>query len=161
MPRGGHRENAGRKNAWKNVETQVIRVPKVLVPQLMQIARKLDSGELLEFVTKSDTGSGVNEVELSSAWSNLLEFSHSIETDSETKSETLNLPAPLSARALSRRLGVDKSGGSLVKKRDKPDFDFLEWTRKIDPEGFGWIYNEQDRQYHPAIDSVTNSNDVV
>jgi tRNA(Ile2) C34 agmatinyltransferase TiaS len=53
MPRGGSRENAGRKTAWKNAETQVIRVPKVLVPKLMQIARKLDSGELLDFVTKS------------------------------------------------------------------------------------------------------------
>ena len=53
MPRGGHRENAGRKAVWKNAETQVIRVPKALVPQLIQIARKLDSGELLDFVTKS------------------------------------------------------------------------------------------------------------
>jgi hypothetical protein len=159
MPRGGHRKNAGRKTAWKNIETQVIRVPKVLVPQLMQIARKLDSGELLDFVTKSDPESVANDVELSSAQLNLLETVHSAENDSETKSETLNLPNSLSARALSRRLGVDKSGGTVKSKRGESDFS--EWTRGKDPEGIGWIYNEQDKQYHPIIDSVTNSNTVV
>ena len=45
MPRGGHREGAGRKGGWKNFETQVIRVPKVFVAQLMDIARRLDLGE--------------------------------------------------------------------------------------------------------------------
>ena len=45
MPRGGHRDGAGRKGACKNFETQVIRVPKVFVAQLMDIARRLDLGE--------------------------------------------------------------------------------------------------------------------
>ena len=52
MPRGGHREGAGRKGGWKNFETQVIRVPKVFVAQLMDIARRLDLGES-EIVTSS------------------------------------------------------------------------------------------------------------
>lgn len=55
MPRGGHRENAGRKASWKNSETQVIRVPRIFVPQLIQIAKDLDEGKALDLVTKSST----------------------------------------------------------------------------------------------------------
>lgn len=51
--RGGYREGAGRKQAWKHGETQTIRVPKALAAQILDIARKLDEGELLDFVTKS------------------------------------------------------------------------------------------------------------
>lgn len=54
MPRGGHRENAGRKAGWNNPETQTIRVPKVLATQLLEIARKLDEGETIDFDTKSE-----------------------------------------------------------------------------------------------------------
>lgn len=53
MPRGGHREGAGRKSTWNNRETIVIRVPKVFAKQLLQIAQKLDRGEQIEPVTKS------------------------------------------------------------------------------------------------------------
>ena len=45
MPRGGHREGAGRKGGWKNSETQVIRVPRIFAAQLLDIARRLDLGE--------------------------------------------------------------------------------------------------------------------
>lgn len=45
MPRGGHREGAGRKGGWMNPETQVIRVPKIFAAQLLDIARRLDFGE--------------------------------------------------------------------------------------------------------------------
>jgi hypothetical protein len=54
MPRGGHRENAGRKSGWNHVETQVIRVPKNITEQLLDIARKLDRGESLDSVSKSE-----------------------------------------------------------------------------------------------------------
>jgi hypothetical protein len=49
MPRGGYRENAGRKTNWlsSNV-TKPIRVPEPLVDQLLDIARRLDSGEVIE-----------------------------------------------------------------------------------------------------------------
>lgn len=49
MPRGGYREGAGRKGGWKNSETQVIRVPKVFAGQLLDVARRLDLGESLNF----------------------------------------------------------------------------------------------------------------
>lgn len=155
MPRGGYRENAGRKTAWKNSETQVIRVPKILVPKLMQIARGLDSGEISDFVTESKEELVANDSEASPGQLNLLERSQIRTNDSETKSATLNIPAPLSARALSLRLGVDKSGGTVKSWRDKPEFS--DWTRNKDPEDYGWIYNEQEKLYHPIIDSVTNS----
>lgn len=46
MSRGGHRQGAGRKGGWKNSETQVIRVPKIFAVQLLNIARRLDLGEV-------------------------------------------------------------------------------------------------------------------
>lgn len=51
--RGGQREGAGRKSVWRNGETQTIRVPKILVVQLLEIAKKLDEGETIEFVSQS------------------------------------------------------------------------------------------------------------
>lgn len=53
MPRGGYREKAGRKPGWNHTETQVIRVPKAIAPQLLEIAKKLDKGEPIECVAES------------------------------------------------------------------------------------------------------------
>ena len=53
MSRGGSRKGAGRKSAWNNKETTVIRVPKVFAEQLLEIAQRLDRSESLEFVTNS------------------------------------------------------------------------------------------------------------
>jgi len=53
MPRGGHRENAGRKSGWEHPETTVIRVPQFLANQLLEVARKLDKGESLDLITES------------------------------------------------------------------------------------------------------------
>lgn len=51
MPRGGHRENSGRKPAWlsSNV-TRAIRVPEPLADRILEIARTLDQGEEIEIV---------------------------------------------------------------------------------------------------------------
>lgn len=43
--RGGYREKAGRKSTWNHQETTLIRVPKALIPQIMEAARKIDAGE--------------------------------------------------------------------------------------------------------------------
>lgn len=45
--RGGWRQNAGRKAAWRHGETQTIRVPVALKEQLLEIGKKLDSGEFV------------------------------------------------------------------------------------------------------------------
>lgn len=64
MPRGGHRENAGRKAGWNNPETQTIRVPKALAGQLLEIARKLDEGQFIDFDTKSKDSIVISKNEL-------------------------------------------------------------------------------------------------
>ena len=57
MPRGGRREGAGRKTQWVSgcsfPETTIIRVPKVLRNELLEIAHRLDAGEEIDLVSKS------------------------------------------------------------------------------------------------------------
>ena len=51
--RGGRRENAGRKATWNHKDTITIRVPKVIATQVMEVARRVDCGEKIDFITKS------------------------------------------------------------------------------------------------------------
>ena len=57
MPRGGRRKGAGRKTAWESgctfPETTVIRVPKYLKDEILNIAHRLDADEEIDLVTKS------------------------------------------------------------------------------------------------------------
>ena len=53
MTRGGARLNAGAKAKWKHGKTKTIRVPEVLVPQILEYSKKLDLGEVIESETKS------------------------------------------------------------------------------------------------------------
>lgn len=53
MARGGARKGAGRKSKWRNRKTKMIRVPEALSEDLLEIARKLDSGETIEFESDS------------------------------------------------------------------------------------------------------------
>lgn len=59
MGRGGSRKGAGRKSSWvsgrKFKDTTLIRVPKEYAHKLLEIAHKLDAGEIIDFVTKSKT----------------------------------------------------------------------------------------------------------
>jgi hypothetical protein len=56
MPRGGARENSGRKPKWNLGETKAIRVPVAIADTILEIARRLDDGENLEsiIIPKSD-----------------------------------------------------------------------------------------------------------
>lgn len=58
MPRGGRRENAGKKSQWHSgrtfAETKVIRVPTEFAEQLLDIARRLDAGNSIDLVTNSE-----------------------------------------------------------------------------------------------------------
>jgi hypothetical protein len=51
MARGGYREKAGRKSGWvsgcKFEDTKLIRVPVTIADRLLEIAHKLDSGEII------------------------------------------------------------------------------------------------------------------
>jgi hypothetical protein len=53
MPRGGAREGTGVKSTWKKGKTRVVRVPEALADQILDYARKLDSGTISESVTAS------------------------------------------------------------------------------------------------------------
>lgn len=65
MPRGGRRENAGKKSTWESgrsfAETKVIRVPVEFAEQLLELAHRIDAGEFNETVTQSN--SDTEEVE--------------------------------------------------------------------------------------------------
>ena len=52
-PRGGYRENAGRKSGWNHKDACTIRIPKEFASQLVEIARRLDKGEEIDNDTES------------------------------------------------------------------------------------------------------------
>ena len=57
MPRGGRRRGAGRKTTWVSgcsfEDTAIIRVPKYLKDEILDIAHRLDAGEEFDLVSKS------------------------------------------------------------------------------------------------------------
>lgn len=53
MARGGVRLNAGAKAKWKHGKTKTIRVPEVLVPQILEYSKKLDDQEVFVFSESS------------------------------------------------------------------------------------------------------------
>jgi hypothetical protein len=54
MTRGGKREGAGIRPTWKHGKTKTIRVPEELAEQILEFARKLDSGAIIESDTQSN-----------------------------------------------------------------------------------------------------------
>lgn len=72
MTRGGTRLNSGAKGKWKHGKTKLIRVPEVLVEEILEYAHKLDESANIESVTESKIDS-------------------SLVFDSVTESKTLNL----------------------------------------------------------------------
>lgn len=52
--RGGYRENAGRKSSWNHRDTCTIRIPKPFAEQLVELARRLDNGEIIDTETESN-----------------------------------------------------------------------------------------------------------
>ncbi len=132
--RGGCREGAGRKHAWKHGETQTIRVPKALVSQLLEIARKLDEGEAIDFVTQPKRKF------------NSVTKSKPTHVESVTNSD--GMLQSLTCKALARRLGVDPK--AIRDHRDGVSrVGLTEWTRDKDPEGVAWEYSEQAKMYYP------------
>jgi hypothetical protein len=54
MVRGGQRQGAGRKSTWESKtrfeDTVVVRVPRNIKDKILEIAHKLDSGEIIEIL---------------------------------------------------------------------------------------------------------------
>lgn len=151
MSRGGHREGAGRKGGWKNSETQVIRVPKVFVAQLMDIAKRLDLGESEIFIfptaPKLDPVEMIVESEILQVNPDQMDlFSLPAQTnESVTKSKTLSL----SMRQLSKRLGMHHSTISKkLKNHSLPDV--LDW---IQSKGKGtWTFDLLTSRFSEILD---------
>lgn len=63
MPRGGHRENAGRKSEWiSSSQTRPIRVPEWMADEILELARKLDSGATLDIVHNQKSDNRLAEI---------------------------------------------------------------------------------------------------
>lgn len=134
MPRGGARKNAGRKSAWASgcqfVDTQTIRVPKAIAAEVLEFARNLDRERTLE-------KDSISENCRSSVVDGL----------------TLSVCSPLGCERLTRdqlaeRLGV--SPATVKRTRSKKMGNprgFLEWSRRRDPQGWGWEYDSDQKIY--------------
>lgn len=125
MPRGGHREKAGRPSTWKSgckfSETKLIRVPAAIADQLLEIAHKLDSGETLDLVTKQ-----------------LSLLDRPIEINADTR---------FSGVKLANRLNVSSSAFTPVLRQG--DSIFAEYTKQRDPDGIAWV--RDGKKYRPLV----------
>ncbi|MBD1838861.1 hypothetical protein [Coleofasciculus sp. FACHB-501] len=54
-------------------------------------------------------------------------------------------PEPLIQSRLAERLGIDTS--TLTRRRNRDDFE--QWVQSLDPDGFGWEYNWEEKQFYP------------
>lgn len=90
MPRGGNREGAGRKGGWKNSETQVIRVPKILASQLLDIARSLDLGLQVMMISPevSQSIQSIEEIQVEKLYLNQMDIFSSIESSNDFVTES-------------------------------------------------------------------------
>ena len=43
MPRGGKRKGAGRKSAWNTGKTKAVKLPELLIPEIVEFAKTIDS----------------------------------------------------------------------------------------------------------------------
>jgi len=79
MPRGGRRENSGRKLKWNLGKTKAVRIPEAIADTIMEVAKRLDRGESIESIvipeskavkvnlSPDDLGESEGQSELSSA----------------------------------------------------------------------------------------------
>lgn len=162
MTRGGRRKGAGRRSIWKNSATQSIRVPKVFAAQLLEIARRLDNGEVLELVSSSEKNNNEKLESVSSPDEQLTitAYIRQLELLSEgvvTKKQGLSSLEPHTAKALSRRLKVPDT--TLRRYRQKmSSLDFAHWASQKDPDRLGWEYDPENKLYsHVYMEPVSSS----
>lgn len=162
MVRGGKRKGAGRKSVWKHSATQSIRVPKVFAAQLLEIARRLDDGEILEFVSSSEktTNEKLESVSSPDEQLTITGYIKQLELLSEsvvTKKQEVSSLEPHTAKALSHRLKVPDT--TLRRYRQKmSSLDFAHWASQRDPDCLGWEYDPEKKLYfHIYIEPVSGS----
>jgi hypothetical protein len=151
MPRGGHRDGAGRKGGWTNSETQVIRVPKVFAAQLMDIARRLDLGESENLVPSAspelDPVQPIVELEIPQINPDQMDIFSllPVAIESVTESNTTSL----SMRGLAKRLGVDHS--TISRKLKACDSkQFSKWIQLMNKGN--WNYDPASKRFIEILD---------
>lgn len=175
MPRGGHREKSGRKSTWKSGcsfgETKLIRVPRAIADQLLEIAHNLDAGESLDLVTEKEVERlklivsqwrvSVDKYSVSNTrWSKarllLDDFEVALGLKPAEKMVLIDIDQPISTpsrlriTALATYLGVPEA--TVRHRRDSctPEA-FIQWSRSKDPQGVGWRYDLNDRYCYPVL----------
>lgn len=156
MPRGGRRKGAGRKTAWESgcsfSETTVIRVPKVLKDEILEIAHRLDAGEEVDLVSKSlRERNDYLESKVLELEKQLLNQKHNgkeIVTKSKVKKKQGKIELDtkskivLSGQKLSiDRFGMGKNAVYDTKKRKTLEA-FILWSQSKDPDGIAWVPDE-------------------
>ncbi len=68
-----------------------------------------------------------------------------VRTEEVMAAQTLPVIAPMTQAQLARRLQV--SAGAISRKKLAPDL--LEWSKVHDPDGVGWAYQPETRQFLP------------
>jgi hypothetical protein len=141
MPRGGYRDGAGRKGGWKNSETQVIRVPKNLAVQILDIARNLDAGFQVVFISPEEVyvSQPIAQIQIEDPHSNQMGLFvlTDLINDSVTQSENLNLDSVTESNTPSskpdgKRWLSSKDAWSLAQKRgcDRNLEGFRRWAER-------------------------------
>lgn len=136
MVRGGYRKKAGRKSTWKSgcrfEQTKLIRVPRLIADQMLEIAHWLDNGGTIEKVTKS------NQLKLELLPDTVLET----ETNSKGYTET----------AFAQLIGINRN---TLKSRKKKyldgltsESDFYTYLREQDPLSRNWRYSNVSKKYY-------------
>jgi hypothetical protein len=55
MPRGGRRENSGRKLKWNLGKTTAVRIPEAIADTILEVAKRLDRGEGIESIVHPES----------------------------------------------------------------------------------------------------------
>ena len=186
MPRGGNRQGAGRKGGWKNSETQVIRVPKILAAQILEYAKKLDSGEFqcLGFASLLDVNQSIDEVGshdlnldeieislLASVLNDSATQSFSLILDSVTESEDHCLDTVTESKVLpskpdgKRWLSSEQAWNIAVERGcDRSLNGFRSWSKRhpdkcLDCFSLCRLESMQGRTSTPAFEDLLHSDD--
>lgn len=153
MPRGGSRKGAGRKTAWESgctfAETTVIRVPKYLKNEVLELAHRLDAGEEVDLVSKSiKERNNYLEGKVLGLEKKLLNQTKSLK-EKVTKSKNVDKQGQLDLvteseikmsgiKLSEKRFNLNKAAAVKSKKRNSIN-KFIEWSRSKDPDDIPWI----------------------
>lgn len=183
MTRGGFRSNAGRKSTWASgcsqAETTVIRVPRTIKDDVLELAHKLDAGETIDLVTESSNDKILLLQEenqelkyqldtLQKSFDSLYEINHQRQIQNNVNSseeevkryviyrskvhkDINDTTVILKVSQLATRLSVASRTVSNYVYR-KSESVFSSWTKTKDPDDISWKSLSKKLGYVPAID---------